>query len=226
MYTTLTTAPSEVKTSGEEAFRRQWDACLADPPWPKQGGEKHYDTMPIADIDGLAPAVRALMKPDSWLFLWTTVGLEAEARRLLEAWGYRYENRIIWCKPNRFGFGDPRIGIRRSTELLLVGTRGKVRSHYRAQQDWFSSPAGLHSEKPLEQWAIIRRIVGPDASVLELFARDRFPDARHGFWGNELDQCDVSLLPWGYPVPADFLPTSASDADASTVASGASPTKE
>ena len=144
------------------------------------------------------------MKPDSWMFMWTTVGLEEISKQILQAWGYRYENRIIWCKPNRFGFGDPRIGIRRSTEVLLVGTRGTVRSHFRSQQDWFTSPAGLHSEKPLEQWAILRRIVGPDARVLELFSRQRFPDNRHGFWGNELETCDVSLVPWGYPVPADF----------------------
>lgn len=205
MTATITTSPEEVKTPTGAAFREGWDACLADPPWPKQGGEKHYDTMSLADIQAMAPAIQSLMKPDSWMFMWTTVGLEEISKQILGVWGYRYENRIIWCKPNRFGFGDPRIGIRRSTEVLLVGTRGNVRSHFRAQQDWFTSPAGLHSEKPLEQWAILRRIVGPEARVLELFARDRFPDARHGFWGNELSHCDVSLLPWGYPVPADFL---------------------
>lgn len=205
MTTTTTTKPSEVKPVGEVAFRDQWDVCMADPPWPKQGGERHYDTMSLAEIQDMAPAVQALMKPDSWMFMWTTVGLEEISKKILESWGYRFENRILWCKPNRFGFGDPRIGIRRATEVLLVGTRGNVRSHFRAQQDWFASPAGLHSEKPLEQWAIIRRMVGPDARVLELFARDRFPDSRHGFWGNELATSDVSLLPWGYPVPADFL---------------------
>ncbi|WP_125130779.1 MT-A70 family methyltransferase [Microbacterium sp. 10M-3C3] len=204
MTTTTKTSPGEVKPHGEAAFRKQWDACLADPPWPKQGGEKHYDTMSLADIQAMTPAIQSLMKPDSWMFLWTTVGLEEIAKQILGSWGYRYENRIIWCKPNRFGFGDPRIGIRRSTEVLLVGTRGNVRSHFRSQQDWFSSPAGLHSEKPLEQWAILRRMIGPDATVLEMFAREKFADARHGFWGNELETCDVSLLPWGYPVPADF----------------------
>ncbi|MFF8186058.1 MT-A70 family methyltransferase [Microbacterium sp. NPDC016588] len=204
MTTTTKPSPTEVKATSEAPFRHRWDACLADPPWPKQGGEKHYDTMSLAEIQAMAPAIQAHMKPDSWMFMWTTVGLEEISKQILGSWGYRYENRIIWCKPNRFGFGDPRIGIRRATEVLLVGTRGNVRSHFRSQQDWFASPAGLHSEKPMEQWAILRRIVGPDARVLELFSRQRFPDSRHGFWGNELETCDVSLLPWGYPVPADF----------------------
>ncbi len=188
----------------ETSFREQWEVCVSDPPWPGQGGERHYQTMSIQEIAAMAPAIQALMKPHSWMFLWTTVSLEDEAKKILEAYGYRYENRILWCKPNRYGFGDPRIGIRRATEVLLVGTRGNVRSHFRSQQDWFSSPAGIHSAKPLEQWAIVRRMVGPDARVLELFSRERFPDARHDFWGAELETCDVSLLPWGYPVSADF----------------------
>lgn len=201
--TTTTRTPSEENTSSS-SFQKRWDACLADPPWPEQGGERHYDTMPVADIENMAPAVQALMKPDSWMFMWTTVSLEETSKQVMQKWGFEYQNRILWCKPNRYGFGNPRIGIRRATEVLLVGTRGDVRSHFRAQQDWFASPAGIHSAKPLEQWAILRRIVGSDARVLELFSRERFPDDRHGFWGNELETCDVTLLPWGYPVPADF----------------------
>lgn len=197
----LNPAPPGIR---EMTFPKQWDVCVSDPPWPHQGGERHYDTMSIQDIAAMGPAIQALMKPDSWMFLWTTVSLEETSKKILEAYGFRYENRILWCKPNRYGFGDPRIGIRRATEVLLVGTRGSVRSHFRSQQDWFSSPAGIHSAKPLEQWAIVRRMVGPDARVLELFSRERFPDARHGFWGAELETCDVSLLPWGYPVSADF----------------------
>ncbi|TAM66485.1 MAG: methyltransferase [Microbacteriaceae bacterium] len=180
------------------------DACLADPPWKGMGGEKHYNTMTQEAIEGMGAAIQAIMKPDSWLFLWTTKSLVNEAKAVMTVWGYDYRDTIYWVKPNHFGFGNQRVGIRRATEMLLVGTRGNVVSNFRSQPDWFPAPVGLHSEKPLEQYAIVGRIAGPNAHAIELFARRRFPDARWGFWGDELDQCDVSLAPWGYPVPADF----------------------
>ena len=182
---------------------QRWDAVLADPPWQGQGGERHYPTMSLARIEGMGEAIRAITKPDSWLFLWTTKSLQDEARAVMKAWGYDYGDTIYWTKPNHFGFGKKSIGVRRATEMLLVGTRGRVKTNFRSQPDWFPAPLGEHSEKPFEQYAIISRIAGRSARTIELFARRRFPDARFGFWGNELEQCDVSLAPWGYPVPAD-----------------------
>ncbi|MEV8339727.1 MT-A70 family methyltransferase [Leucobacter sp. NPDC077196] len=179
------------------------DVALVDPPWQNQGGEKHYPTMSLRRIIGMRDAIRAHMKPDSWLFLWTTKSLVEEAKHVLKEWGYEYGESITWGKLNRYGYGNKRIGVRRATEILLIGTRGNVVSDFRAQPDWFASPAGRHAEKPLEQYAIIERIAGADARVLELFARVRRPDPRYSFWGNELDRCDVNFAPWGYPVPAD-----------------------
>lgn len=181
-----------------------WDICLADPPWQGMGGENHYETMPLADIEAMGAGIRTIMKPNSWLFLWTAKPLIDEAKDVMAAWGYDYRDTIYWVKPNHFGYGSKRIGIRRATEMLLVGTRGNVVTNFRSQPDWFPAPVARHSEKPAEQYAIIERIAGPDARGIELFARRRFPDARWGFWGNELEQCDVSLKAWGYPVPADL----------------------
>lgn len=180
-----------------------YDAVLADPPWQGQGGEKHYPTMQLSRIAGMGDAIRAHTKPDSWLFLWTTKSLIEEAKDVMQAWSYEVGDWITWGKLNRYGFGKKRIGIRHASEILLVGTRGDVVSDYRAQPDWFVSPSGRHAEKPLEQYAIAERIAGPDARILELFARVRRPDPRYGFWGNELERCDVNFAPWGYPVPAE-----------------------
>ena len=46
MTTTTKPSPTKVKAPSEVPFRQQWDACLADPPSPKQGGEKHHNTTP------------------------------------------------------------------------------------------------------------------------------------------------------------------------------------
>jgi len=213
MTTTLNTVPKEVKAPGEAAFRHQWDAALLDPPWQGQGGEKHYETLSIDALVSLGPALDALLKPDAWIFVWTTKSLIEDAKRLLRLWGFQFHDFIVWTKPNRYGFGNPKIGIRRATEYLLVGTRGDVRSHFRAQQDFFSQNAGIHAEKPLFQHELIQRMIGPTGCTIELFARTRYDDPdrpagvapRWGFWGMELERCDVSLLPWGWPVPADFL---------------------
>lgn len=180
-----------------------WDAVLADPPWQGMGGEKHYPTMSLQLISEMGAAIRAHTKPNSWLFLWTTKRLEQEAKQVMADWGYEFGDSIVWGKLNRYGFGKKHIGVRHATEILLFGTRGKVASQYRSQPDFFMSPAGRHAEKPLEQYAIVERTLGPDARVLELFARVRRPDPRYGFWGNELERCDVNFAPWGYPVPAD-----------------------
>ncbi|QZY52866.1 MT-A70 family methyltransferase [Leucobacter tenebrionis] len=210
----FTTDPLEASmpstTSNVEAAE-PYDAVLADPPWQGMGGEKHYPTMPLRRIVGMGDAIRAHTKPDSWLFLWTTKSLIEEAKDVMKAWGYELGDWITWGKLNRYGFGKKHIGIRHASEILLVGTRGNVVSDYRSQPDWFVSPSGRHAEKPLEQYAIAERIAGSDARILELFARTRRPDPRYGFWGNELETCDVNFAPWGYPVPADktFRPKNA-----------------
>ena len=193
-----TTSTAEAPTE-----RELYDAILADPPWQGQGGERHYSTMSLEQISDMSDAIRAHTKPNSWLFLWTTKSLVDEAKNILSVWGYEYGDSITRGKLNRYGFGKKRIGVRHATEILLIGTRGDVASRYRSHPDFFISPAGRHAEKPLEQYAIVERTVGSDARVLELFARVRRPDPRYGFWGNELETCDVNFAPWGYPVPAD-----------------------
>lgn len=213
MTSTPTMTPQEVTTSSPVVCHRQWDAALLDPPWRAQGGERHYETASVATLRTLKPALDALLKPSAWMFLWTTKSLIGDAKALMEDLGFTFHDFIVWTKPNRYGYGNPRIGIRRATEYLLVGTRGDVRSHFRAQQDFFSHKAGIHAEKPILQHPLIQRMIGPTGRTLELFARTRYDDPdrpdgtepRWGFWGMELETCDVSLLPWGWPVPADFL---------------------
>lgn len=228
MTSTTATTPTEAKTSGDAAFRSRWDAVLLDPPWQAQGGERHYETLSVGTLRTLKPALDALLKPSAWMFMWTTKGLIDHSKELMEDLGFTFHDFIVWTKPNRYGYGNPRIGIRRATEYLLVGTRGDVRSHFRAQQDFFSHRAGMHAEKPPFQHDLVQRMIGPTGRTLELFARVRFDDPdrppgterRWGFWGMELETCDVSLLPWGWPVPADFL---APEATAEASASASSP---
>ncbi|KJL42012.1 hypothetical protein RR49_00310 [Microbacterium ginsengisoli] len=178
-----------------------YDAILADVPWPGQTGEKHYDTMSLSEISGLADAVKSVSAENAWLFFWTTKGLFHEAQGIMRDWGFEPIDWITWGKLNRYGMGGIKSGVRRATEYLLVGTRGKVTPASHVVPDWFAAWVAKHSEKPHFQYAYVDALAGMDVKRLELFARHKQPG--WDVWGNEIES-DVSFLKFGYAVPSDF----------------------
>ena len=166
---------------------------LVDPPWPAQGGEKHYRTMSLARIKALP--VGSLAARDAHLWLWTTNALLPKAYEVAEAWGFTVRSPLTWVK-FRLGLGG-RYQLRNATEQLLFCTRGKAPLGSRSQPTWFNAPVTEHSRKPAEQFAIIERVSpGP---YLELFARRR-PESNQPWavWGDQLDS-DIRIP--GFAVP-------------------------
>ena len=166
---------------------------LVDPPWPAQGGEKHYRTMSLARIKALP--VGALAARDAHLWLWTTNALLPTAYEVAEAWGFTVRSPLTWVK-FRLGLGG-RYQLRNATEQLLFCTRGKAPLGSRSQPTWFNAPVTEHSRKPAEQFAIIERVSpGP---YLELFARRR-PESNQPWavWGDQVDS-DIRIP--GFAVP-------------------------
>ena len=166
---------------------------LVDPPWPAQGGEKHYRTMSLARI--MALPVDRLAARHAHLWLWTTNALLPTAYEVAAAWGFTVRSPMTWVK---FGLGrGGRYQLRNATEQLLLCTRGTAPLGSRSQPTWFNAPVTEHSRKPAEQFAIIERISpGP---YLELFARRR-PESRQSWavWGDQVDS-DIRIP--GYAVP-------------------------
>ena len=166
---------------------------LVDPPWPAQGGEKHYRTMSLARIEALP--VGALAARDAHLWLWTTNALLPKAYEVAEAWGFTVRSPLTWVK-FRLGLGG-RYQLRNATEQLLFCTRGKAPLGSRSQPTWFNAPVTEHSRKPAEQFAIIERVSpGP---YLELFARRR-PESNQP-WATWGDQVDSDIRIPGFAVP-------------------------
>ena len=166
---------------------------LVDPPWPLQGGEKHYRTMSLARIKALP--VGHLAARDAHLWLWTTNALLPKAYEVAEAWGFTVRSPLTWVK-FRLGLGG-RYQLRNATEQLLFCTRGKAPLSSRSQPTWFNAPVQEHSRKPAEQFAIIERVSpGP---YLELFARRR-PESNQlwAVWGDQVDS-DIRIP--GFAVP-------------------------
>ena len=58
--TTTDVATKEVTPNHHLEAPAAWDGCLMDPPWKLQGGEKHYETLSIAQLAELRPALDAL----------------------------------------------------------------------------------------------------------------------------------------------------------------------
>ena len=166
---------------------------LVDPPWPLQGGEKHYRTMSLTRITALP--VGALAARDAHLWLWTTNALLPTAYEVAEAWGFTVRSPLTWVK-FRLGLGG-RYQLRNATEQLLFCTRGRAPLGSRSQPTWFNAPVQEHSRKPAEQFAIIERVSpGP---YLELFARRR-PESNQPWavWGDQVAS-DIRIP--GFAVP-------------------------
>jgi N6-adenosine-specific RNA methylase IME4 len=172
---------------------------LADPPWrfqnrsgkvaPEHKRLSRYDTMDWKDIAALP--VDELMAAQSHCYLWVPNALLAEGLHVLEDWGFTYKANLVWAKRRKDGGPDGRgVGFyfRNTTELVLFGTRGKLRTlaPARRQVNIIETRKREHSRKPDEQYPIIESCSpGP---YLELFAR--YPHPGWQAWGAEA-ACDV-----------------------------------
>ena len=166
---------------------------VADPPWQygntstRGAAEDHYRTMTIAELRELP--VEERVADEAHLYLWTTNGFLREAFDLIEAWGFTYKTCLTWVKP-QMGMGNY---FRSSTEHVLFGVRGGLKTRERNIMNWFQEKRGKHSAKPEAFYdLVLRASPGP---YLEMFARCRKASqlfcrcsrCRLGWtvWGNE-----------------------------------------
>jgi N6-adenosine-specific RNA methylase IME4 len=168
---------------------RRYPIIYADPPWTfdaygeesglDRAAARHYPTMALEQIRALP--VADIATPDAALFLWSTLPHLPEALDVLAAWGFKYTTHLVWIKG-----GNPALGywIRNQHELLLIGTRGKMRTppEDRRPPSVIHAPRREHSRKPDEGYDIIE-LMYPELPKIELFARN----ARKGWsaWGNQ-----------------------------------------
>ncbi|EKD44819.1 MAG: hypothetical protein ACD_70C00216G0001 [uncultured bacterium] len=185
--------------SAAEDFAAQYtdsehQTILADPPWqfqnrtgkmaPEHKRLSRYSTLTLTEI--MKIPVESAVAEQAHLYLWVPNALLMEGLKVMEAWGFKYKANIVWHKIRKDGGPDGRgVGFyfRNTTELLLFGIRGKMRTLKpgRTQVNIIKSRKREHSRKPDEQYLLIESCSpGP---YLELFARG----ARKNWnvWGNE-----------------------------------------
>ena len=154
---------------------------VADPPWhygntsTRAAAQDHYDTLSIAQLCGeeLLPDGTNLAKDvvlpkaadRAHLYLWSTSSHLPDAFAVMEAWGFEYKTYLVWVKP-QMGMGNY---FRVSTELVLFGVRGGMRTQDMGLMNYFTVPRGKHSAKPAAFYDLVAKASpGP---YLEMFAR-------------------------------------------------------
>lgn len=182
----------------------------ADPPWKfkarsikgmGRSAERHYNTMPFAEIAGMRPAIDAVAAKDTVLCLWATMPHLANAMSLIEDWGFTFKTAaFVWVKISKEGKPIQGQGFwtRANAEICLLATRGKPKRQAVATDvaQIITARRRGHSVKPAAIRGRIERLLpGP---YLELFARQQTPGWMA--WGNEIprDQFRAAAYAAGY----------------------------
>lgn len=171
----------------------KFSTFVVDPPWQygntstRGAAENHYQTMTIEELCAL-DVVPERAADDSHLYLWTTAGHLPEAFKVMEAWGFEYKTYLVWVKP-QMGMGNY---FRVSTELVLFGVRGGMRTQHRGLKNYFQSKRGKHSAKPpMFHDLVMQASPGP---YLELFSRC---SANEMLTGCQCSKCRLGWTVWG-----------------------------
>lgn len=166
---------------------------VADPPWrygntsTRGAAENHYGTMSIEELCDL-DVVPAHAADQAHLYLWTTAGHLPEAFKVMEAWGFEYKTYLVWVKP-QMGMGNY---FRVSTELVLFGIRGGMRTQRRDVKNYFEAKRAKHSAKPpMFQDLVASCSPGP---YMELFSRC---NADQMLTGCPCSKCRLGWTVWG-----------------------------
>ncbi len=171
----------------------KFSTFVADPPWQygntstRGAAENHYPTMSVEELCAL-DVVPSRAAEQSHLYLWTTAGHLPEAFAVMSAWGFEYKTYLVWVKP-QMGMGNY---FRVSTELVLFGIRGGMRTQHRGLKNYFEARRGKHSAKPSQfHDLVVQASPGP---YLELFSRC---NADQMLTGCECSKCRLGWSVWG-----------------------------
>jgi N6-adenosine-specific RNA methylase IME4 len=174
-------------------YRRDWDGA-SDTPAARRKFPKGqwaasfpmpYEQLSVRQIAAL-PVAR-MAAEDCDLYLWTTQRFLPAAFGVLEAWGFRYCQTLVWCKTPR-GTGQGGL-FTPTTEFALLGRRGRMPHKRRVPSTWFQwKRTRAHSVKPEAFLDLIEQV--SEGPRLELFARRQ----RLGWdvWGDEVP-CSIRL---------------------------------
>ena len=148
---------------------------VLDPAWPRGGARVPYTEQTPDEI--AAMPVSQWLAGEGHLYMWVTVGTLPLGLRLFEQWDVPYKSMLTWLKTGPHGEAKQSMGhyFRNTTEFVLFGARGKLRTRDRSIPTHFSAPVGRHSEKPEKFYDIVRtQSYAPYAEANQRIARPGF----------------------------------------------------
>lgn len=181
----------------------RYRTIVVDPPWSYEDGWPAVSTSPLARVAGGfegpgqprtplpygAMSVEGITKlpitdladDDAHLYLWPTNRYLRDAFDVVDAWGFKYSQTLVWAK-TPMGKG-PGGTWAQSTEYVLFCRRGSLSSLQRFDSTWFNwrRMGKAHSRKP-DAFLDMVEAASP-GPYIELFARR----ARFGwdYWGDQ-----------------------------------------
>lgn len=175
-----------------EGLSGTYSTIVADPPWQyepwpafsktSRGGDTvanrpmPYSGLSVADIKNLT--VSDLAADNAHLYLWTTNRYLRDSYDVAEAWGFRFSQLLVWCKPP-MGRG-PGGTFSITTEYVLFCRKGKLSHRKGHDTTWWQWSRHGHSVKPSAFLDIVEQTSpGP---YVELFARA--PRLGWDHWGH------------------------------------------
>lgn len=169
----LNMAKDEQRVMAVAPVKGKHRTLIIDPPWDYEWlsvagrAAPGYATMSHEEL--LALPVPAWAEDDCHLYLWTTNNFMTRAVDLMAHWGFQHKTVLTWVKP-RWGLGSY---FRNSTEHVLFGVRGTLRTRADNIATHFEAPTTEHSEKPDIFYDIVERASYP--SIGEAFQRKERP---------------------------------------------------
>ena len=153
----------------------KFKTLIIDPPWDygelSLAGRAAPDYATMTHEQLLAMPVLAWAEEDCHLYLWTTNNFVLRAGELMAAWGFEFKTVLTWIKP-RLGMG---AYFRNTTEQVLFGVRGNLKTRSDAIPTHFAADLGQHSAKPEQFYDIVRRSSYlPAGEAFQRTARDGF----------------------------------------------------
>jgi N6-adenosine-specific RNA methylase IME4 len=149
----------------------KFKTLIIDPPWDYEQlsiagrASPGYATMTHGELLDLP--VPAWAEDDCHMYLWTTNNFMTRAVDLMAHWGFAHKTVLTWVKP-RWGLGSY---FRNSTEHILFGVRGSLRTRSDSIATHFEAPMGKHSEKPQISYDLIQDASFP--AIGEAFQREK-----------------------------------------------------
>lgn len=168
-----------------EGLTPPYSTIVADPPWAYDEGWPGFGTtarvpeharrpLPYSALSveaiSLLP-VADLAAEDAHLYLWTTNRYLRSAFDVVQGWGFRPSQVLVWCKPP-MGVG-PGGSFSNTTEFVLFGRRGSLAHKERHPTSWWEWSRDMHrsahSSKPPAFLDVVESVSpGP---YVELFCR-------------------------------------------------------